>query len=795
MALPVEVPSDDLPDPSPPPATASADQSSMGTEVPAGDLPTAPGEAGGALTAFTEGAAQGALGPIAPFAERVGGRKPEDILATSEAHPIVHGLGEAVGFGAGMLANPFAKAGEAVAGGLGLMGEGAGIGTRLAAGAAKMATEMGLYQASDEASKVVLDAPNSAGQAAVNIGLSAILGGALGAPLTGLGEAAKGVANSQFLKDFTDRLAARGAGIHPNELMEKEFNDAIGTYHAMNDELTGPQGLKSQALAKVMPQSMTPEIRDQAQTIVDQGQKAISKMVDSGVSDRYIQKFTQDLNGLQETLTDPAASVADHFDALNEYKKNLYDYSKGNFGPFAVPRYHEAYDFLNITKGLGYDAKVALEDPEVWGKAADLQKNLNRSWTDVLPAVKDAQSKFMEKVGGEYVPSPAKFQTYLNQNGKATTETIRQKMMGNFVDGLQNHFDQIGKIYDAAGVENPYPPVGMNTLKESLQKTSAGTKLADTWFTKVGPQGVADFLGGATGGLLGHATGIPEAGFAGAYLGKWALGPVFGSVIKPLMEKGPDVAAFRAAMAYGKNVIEGNAQLTKSAANLFSSGMKTVPSHYLPSDADLDKLSKQVQQASLNPATLPGVTGNVGHYLPEHAQSVGQTAGAAVTYLNSLKPQNPRQNPLDSHIPVSKAQEAPYRRALSIAEQPLMALQHIKNGTLLPQDVQTLKAVYPDYYNKMSQELMGAMANHLSKDETVPYRTRQSLSLFLGQPMDSTMTPTGILSAQSAYAPQPMDAGQSQPGSKPKKSTSKLEGIAKSSMTASQSRESRLSKA
>lgn len=895
------------------------------------------GTTGQQILTGLEGAAQGIAGPLAPLAERGLGVNPEDIRKRAEVNPITHGVSEAGGFGLGAFtgaseASLLGHAGEAVAGAAGFLGEGANVGTRLAAGAAKMATEMGLYQAGDEASKAILDAPNSVGQAAANIGLSTLLGGVAGIPLTGLGIAAKAGLNSQVLRDFSDRMAFRGSNLNPNEMMEKEFNDAINTYHAMNSELSGPSGMKSQALQKLMPE-LTPEIEGQAQETEAKIRKAIDKMraqpdlyparlvnrLENDVNRFRSGAFSEEANpsvtipgesrpfgdigapdieqsrqefglpsdfgnteisgknaaqrpslpkerhlsdieqykqsiGLEgnpripesgkspwpergpEAVEDfnkkaglpsesapsgvsaPGAAAADLgqinelnrsginpyqapapkvsprssgeiFDAMNNLKQDLQNYSKGNYGPFSIPVHHESYDFLNATKSLGRDVRMSLENPETWGKVADLQRTINKSWTDVLPSVKDAQSKFMAKVGGEFEPSSEKFATYANQNGKATSQTIRQKMMGNFVDSAQNHFNAVDKAYEAAGVENPFQRPSMTALQESLSKPSIGAKLADTWFDKLGAYTTGNAIGGGVGGILGHATGIPEAGFAGAYLGRWTLGPVFSSLIKPIMERGANMPAFQQSAAYAKAVLSGQANLTNAAANVFASGSKTLPSHLMPDDKQIEKLDARIKDVATNQQKLLNVSGDMGNYTPDHAQALSQTAMNAVNYLNSQRPNNPKQSPLDAEIPVSKAQEAPFKRSLAIAEQPLTVLQHIKDATLVPQDIQTLKTVYPSYYDKISQELVGAMTDHISKGEPVPYRMRQSLSLFLGQPMDSTMHPQSMQAVQAIYAQAPTQNPPA-PG-KAKRGTAKLGDMAKNMQTAEQSREAR----
>jgi len=258
-----------------------------------------------------------------------------------------------------------------------------------------------------------------------------------------------------------------------------------------------------------------------------------------------------------------------------------------------------------------------------------------------------------------------------------------------------------------------------------------------------------------------------------------------------MMEKGANLGAFKAAASYSKAVVDGNNALIKGAANLFGAGLKTIPEHLLPDEKNIMKLDERLKNAAQNEGQMLNVAGNLGTYFPDHAQAVAKTAMTAVSYLNSQRPSNPRQSPLDSEIPVSKAQLAPFHRTLEIAEQPLSVLNHIKQATLLPQDLSTIKTLYPNYYNKMSQEITNAMTDHLAKGETIPYRMRQSLSMFLGQPLDSTMSPQSIQTVQAMYADKSPQSPQNQVQAKTKKGTSKLGDIAKNAMTPDQSRQQR----
>jgi hypothetical protein len=640
---------------------------------------------------------------------------------------------------------------------------------------------MGLYQASDEGIKAILNDPTQTpGSAISNVGLSAALGGAFGLGTKAAGIATKAGLNKLGFNEFTERFAARAAGLDPKEALEKEFNDVTQAYHAMNDELTGPSGLKAQAMQKLLPKAVTPELSNQVAALSEKSTAALKEMADKQVPDRLSKRFVNEFQKFQTIANNPASSPSQIFDAMNEFKGDLQGYAKGNYGPFAVPKHSEAYDFINITKNLGHDVRLSLEDNKAWGKAADLQKQLNYSWTRVLPAVKDAQSKFMTKVEGEFVPDPAKFQTYLNTNGKATTSTIRQKMMGNFVDAMDRHFDAVDKAYQAAGVENPHDMPGMGALKDSLQKQSMGAKLADYWYEKAAPQTLAAGVGAGAGAAIHPALSLP-----GAWAGRELLGPVFGAVIPPMLEKTANSRALNGAMAFTNGVSKGNSVIERAAKGLFMPSAKAITDNLKPDPDTIKKLDEQVKSLGEDANGMADLTSHISEYLPAHGMAMSTAIGNAVQYLNSLRPSEQPTMPLNSKPVISKQQQAGYERALSIAQQPLMVLQHIKDGTLKSSDIQTLKTIYPDFYNKLSQHIMSGMADGMNDEMPIPYATRTQLGMFLGQPLDSTMTPQGIMGAQPVPKPPPQQQAQKMS----RKGTTTLGKSNKSYMTSDQAAE------
>jgi len=177
----------------------------------------------------------------------------------------------------------------------------------------------------------------------------------------------------------------------------------------------------------------------------------------------------------------------------------------------------------------------------------------------------------------------------------------------------------------------------------------------------------------------------------------------------------------------------------------------------------------------------------LGDYLPSHQTALTKASTQVVQYLQSIKPQPHTFGPLDKPVPPQPPEVARYNRALDIATQPAIVMQHIKDGTLQASDIQDLHNMYPQLYQSMAQKLTNTMSSRHSEEESIPYRTRIGISLFLGQPVDASMSPTSIMAAQPQPKTPPQGGQQGQTRPKPAKVDPKN---AKSYMTANQSAES-----
>lgn len=723
--------------------------------------------------AALEGVAQGVAGPLATQAELSMGVKPEDMRAREEANPYTSMAGKIAGLGGSMMSGigegaAVLKLGEAA----GNMVKGAGLASKIGAAAADGAIQNMLVAGGDEATKQLRADPDASMQSAVtNVGLSGLLGGSISGALgtvSPLWKAAFGDKGNQLIADFNGRMAEHMTGIDPATSVTKELSDHWDATNSVADPVYGANGLKSQQIEKAMPE-FHQDMADQAGRLSTSLGDTLDTM--NAKPNKFPPRLTDKLNDVKtslDTALGNAQQPSDIFNALQDAKQTLQSY--GKFDKFVTP-VDEGHDFVQTAKKLQYDFRTALEDQKTWGDAGKAQQDINKAFSEYLPATKDFQSKFTSKVGGDPIVDPGKVNTYINQLGKPNAE-IKSQVLQNYLDASDKYRGKISDIYNNLGIDNPVPQSSLNATMQTFNKPTTGSKLADILVEKGLQSAGGKGIGAGIGSMVGSKLAIPGGEFLGALVGAHVLGPFISSVMpiiaKPLMNQASNAAGLRAAAEAGQSMIRGQSLISRATENLFKAGKDIIPTSLVPNATKLAKLDKLIQSTARQPAGNTEGVNNISHYMPDHGAAAASTVGRAVSYLSTLRPNTDPKAPLDNKIAPSSTSIANYNRQLENAEQPLMLLKRIKDGTLTSKDLTTVQTVYPDLYRTMAMKIMDSMTDHLTKGNTIPYQTRIGLSKFAAQPLDSSLQPMSIIAAQP-QSPMPQPPGE-QPGKgKPRK--------------------------
>jgi len=751
------------------------------------------------LKAGLEGAAKGVLGPLAPLAENKLFDVTKRSMREREAnYPITSGVGQALGLGASLFTGVgegalAAKAGEAVAGGLGLS-KGMGAGAKIASEAVNQATQMALIQGSDEVSKKILNDPNSSAESAIaNVGLGAALGGVTGAAigsLSPLWKAASATKVGKVLSEFKDEVNFLHNNPDPVGQATKELTNLHEGTQALKESLFR-NGIKGDLVKEFLPEvneANNKAINGQLQTISDKLSKTVEDMRGNMKASSQAKNIEQDLINFQEKVTHPDADYLAKRNAIDDLRKDLHEYTNWNKQGTV-----EGSQLSQYAQKLNKDIIPMLEDSNIWGKAGEVQKNFNEAFHTFSnsKAEKDFMKTFTAKVGDDVVLNPAKVNTFVNQAGKPQAE-IKNTILENYLKERQAFADKLNGQMISLGkdpiVENP----SVNMLQKLMQDPTTGSELANKFMNKLGDtvlgKAAATSIGGGIGGAVGHP-------MWGALIGEHVLGgpmtSVMGGLTKSIMGSNVKATGLKSAVDYGMAVAKNEKTLSDAASAIFKSGARVLADKNIPDAKDRDKLDKTIDYYHNNQEKVQDINnGDLGHYLPGHQVALTAATVQSAAYLAQLKPRAYQSSPLDTPIEPTSAQIQRYHDALDIAHSPAIVLQKVKDGTLQASDVQDLTHMFPNLYNNMKTKVVDELHTAVARKEVIPYKTRVSMSLFLGQPLDTSMTPSSIQAAQPQQAQGPSGQQQQSKPMKNRKGTNSLGKSNSSYQTQSQSAES-----
>lgn len=244
--------------------------------------------------------------------------------------------------------------------------------------------------------------------------------------------------------------------------------------------------------------------------------------------------------------------------------------------------------------------------------------------------------------------------------------------------------------------------------------------------------------------------------------------------LQKLASQDPANAPLIMALGHLSNmIVKTNRQLQKFSGAIFSSPAASIMkedkrSQNTDSGTSLNKIGTLVLNNVTNPEGLinhlSSSTEGMSQYAPESANAFTASVGRAVNFLSTKIPTPQKNAPLDPELPPSKMEIQKFNRYAQIVDKPMTVLQHVKDGTLLSQDIETMQAVYPALYENMKQVVLDKMINTVSKKPAfeIPYKTRLGLSMFLGQNLDSSLSSQSIQSSQLALTSAAIEQAQKQ---------------------------------
>lgn len=148
---------------------------------------------------------------------------------------------------------------------------------------------------------------------------------------------------------------------------------------------------------------------------------------------------------------------------------------------------------------------------------------------------------------------------------------------------------------------------------------------------------------------------------------------------------------------------------------------------------------------------LQGIAGDVNALEPKVGAVLTERLGRAATYLNQHSPKPDRPGtPFQSEVfEPSEQQLFSFENRFRAAVDPYSLLEDLRNGILTPEGVETVRELYPRFYEKVMGTLVEKAAE---KPRNFGFQQRQQLSLILGDAVDDLLAPKTVRQFQSFYA-------------------------------------------
>lgn len=149
---------------------------------------------------------------------------------------------------------------------------------------------------------------------------------------------------------------------------------------------------------------------------------------------------------------------------------------------------------------------------------------------------------------------------------------------------------------------------------------------------------------------------------------------------------------------------------------------------------------------------------------PNTANELRATLARSVQFLNSKlpRPQLPvQQFGFKREYEPSGLEIGKFERYLQAVEHPASVLEDLQSGAVTREQVEAIRAVYPQLYAKIRQQVMDAVATH---EENLPYNKRVQLGVLLDLPTDPSLQPDHIIGLQANFAQPEAPVAQGQAG-------------------------------
>lgn len=674
-------------------------------------------------------------GAVAPLLVSGGGAAAAEGAAAGGALARVGEAGSAAMRAAGAIPRGVAALGD-LAGGAVARGLGEGAISRIASTAVSGAVQGGIAGFGSELSDAALGNTELTGEKLLAaVGHGALLGGAVGGGLQATGELGSYVLGRlhPHLTGLAEEQAFRA--INARKAFTTEANKMPGGVRGIGRTLLD-DGIVA---AGDTVESVAPKIAaaregagEKVGAVLDAADKAGIEGPQMGrILDRAEKEVAADLRKLGMTNKGALSAVKDVMQDLTTYAAD----ARGMVMPTAGTAGAEA---LQQTIAGVRDLRLTFRETQAFRTRLDDVIKWN---TNPLGPINE-KTEAMKKIRGI-------LESELTDAG----EVAAKKMGGSFK-----------AEYEAAKLKYRQLTIADKAARDAVERAQANAA-----------HSLTDKIVGAHGlsaGLM-HGFASEHGGFALGGIQGLAVGAVAGKLSKLVRTQGNSTAAVmldKMAAIGGIRRAQASVdrQITRGVAGLFSENERAAlrPKEHPLGDYDgaVEAVSAAVGQSGRHAAMVNGAVAPIAPHAPQVTNAFERAALRATTFLASKIP--PTHRPAGSLTPqfdkprVTDTDKERFLRYVQAVHDPTTVLHKMRQGSITAEEVEALRAVYPEMYGEIRQQIAARLQD---AKHPLPYAEETRVKRLFGFP---AMDPTTVAILQGNFAT-PMPGGKGHPAAMP----------------------------
>lgn len=445
------------------------------------------------------------------------------------------------------------------------------------------------------------------------------------------------------------------------------------------------------------------------------------------------------------------------FAAADDAKRWLGKQAQFGKGPFGLSEAARAFDELyQGPRGL-----LGVLENGAWGRAGEAQRSINKATSESIGLGDRFRSKFTTAHGSEmgrpeYVANTDSVSSFIGRLTKPANDLDAQSMRDmistrrRYLDATAEHYDHGSRALKAISDERQ----ALDAMEKTLEKASKEASLINQAKRLQGEEqaaGIGGIVGLATDAFTRPMTMLRR--MASLEQATKGVTDRIGRGVRRLLGKEAEsTPGGTSGPGFFSKLLETAGDAARGAGVATRAGGVKVEKYV--------RESRQVAALQADPVALTARVGDalgpVSEGAPKVAAAATATAVKGLAFLASKMPPS-RQDPysLQPHLQpkmhASDAEIATFQRYREALDDPTIVLEKARKGTLTPEHVEAVKAVYPKLYERIQRTMFEELT---ASTRPVPYSRRIQLGVLLEIPTDATLAPDFVQAIQATYTAQ-----------------------------------------